>query len=110
MLMAQKPYDELTEWLRAGDVARPLSRAAVEEARRNRVHLLVAYRAGQADRASDLDSIEGFDELARELRTAAVVEALRARELQRVLDAVAGRGGSVLLFKGAALACSVYPE
>ncbi len=64
-------------------------------ARADGVHLLLA------DRLS-------LPEVAVELRDAAVVEALRARELRDVLDALAGSGIRAILIKGAALAYTHY--
>ncbi|HEV3217122.1 MAG TPA: nucleotidyltransferase family protein [Vicinamibacterales bacterium] len=99
-------YHELTAWLRADVPTLKLSRDALDEARRHGVHLLVADRAGRAGRGL----VDGFDELARELRAAAIVEALRTHELRRVVVALADHDISALLFKGAALAHSVYPQ
>jgi hypothetical protein len=99
------PYDELTAWFR-GDGAGQMGRSALDEARRHGVHLLVAHRAG----AAGSERIDGYAELARELRTSAVLEAARAHELQRVIETLADSGVCTLVFKGAALAYSVYPE
>ena len=99
------PYEELTTWFRGDSVGR-LSQAALDLARRHSVHLLVAHRAG----AAGAEHIEGYAALARALRTAAVIEAARACELQRVVDALAASSICTLVFKGAAVAYSVYPE
>lgn len=98
-------YDELITWLRAAVPSTKLSRAALEEARRHGMHLVVAERAQRAEAA---DLVDGFDELVREVRAAVIIEAARTHELLRIVDALAGASISALWFKGAALAYSIY--
>jgi hypothetical protein len=99
------PYDELVAWLRIDVSSTRLSRAALDEARRHGMHLVVAERARRAE-ASEL--VDGFDDLAREVRAAVIIETARTHELLRIVEALEGAGISALWFKGAALAYSIY--
>jgi hypothetical protein len=92
-------YDELAAWLRSDAVRTTLSPAALDEARRHGMHLLVANRGHLID-----------DTLAREVRAAAIVEAAHTHELRRIAEALADERISSLWFKGAALAYSIYPR
>jgi hypothetical protein len=65
-------------------------------ARAEGLHLLLGHRLGLASCAGDL-------------RDAAIVDALRARELRLVLDGLAAAGVRAILLKGAALALTHYP-
>lgn len=84
--------------------------ALVSLARAHRVHLLMAWLAGPGP--SDLEGIggEGWASLAREMRIAAVTEAVRSAEAVRVAAALEQAGAQPLVFKGAALARTHYPE
>lgn len=89
--------------LEAGD-------ALVSLARAHRVHLLMAWLAGQGP--SDLERMggEGWASLAREMRVEAVTEAVRSVEVVRVVAALEQAGARPIVFKGAALARTHYPE
>ena len=73
------------------------SEAVMAAARGEGVHLVIADRC----------RVPGF---AAELRAAAVVEEIRARELRRVLAALADAGVEAVLLKGVALARTIYPR
>jgi hypothetical protein len=96
---------DLAAWLRPDRATPALTPRLVEGARRHLVHLLIADKAGVFERSSGGD---GAAALADELRAAIVFEAARRRELQRVLDALAAAGVRALVFKGAALAYTLY--
>ncbi|MGH9140471.1 MAG: nucleotidyltransferase family protein [Vicinamibacterales bacterium] len=81
----------------------PVSNAAVDLARRHRVHLVLAQAAGS--RVEDAVVRAG---LLAELRRAAIADLYRERELRRLLSELAGAGVHPLLLKGAALAYTVY--
>lgn len=81
----------------------PISDAAVDLARRHRIHLVLAQAAGirvrnEIIRATLLD----------ELRQAAIADLFRERELRRLVDLLADAGVKALLLKGAGLAYTVY--
>jgi hypothetical protein len=84
--------------------------ALVASARGHRVHLLMAWLAGQGP--SDLERIggDGWVSLAREMRSEVLIEALRRDEVVRVVAALDRAGAQPLVFKGAALAHTHYPE
>ncbi len=99
--------------LRGTPAALPASEAGdalVATARAHRVHLLMAWLAGQGP--SDLERIagEGWTSLAREMRVEVVAEAVRSAEVIRVVAALDRAGAQPLVFKGAALARTHYPE
>src|SRR4051812_27391427 len=92
-------HDELCAALRGGD--RPVSAAAIDLARRHRIHLVLADVAGMR--------VEGLAAgLTAELRSAALTDLLRERELRRLLGSLAAAGVKALLLKGAGLAHTVY--
>jgi len=82
----------------------PVSRGMFELARRHRVHLLLASSMTRAERARP-----DWTDVARELRTAAALDAVRERQVQALLTALLAAGIDVLLLKGIALAYIVYP-
>jgi len=94
-------HDELCAALR-GD-GRPVSGAAVDLARRHRVHLLLAQTA--STRVQD-EFVRAA--LSEELRQAAIADLFRERELRRLLDLLAEAAVRALLLKGAGLAYTVY--
>ena len=94
-------HDELCAALRGH--GGPISTAAVELARRHRVHFLLAHVA--ASRVHD-EAVR--ERLASELREAAIGELFRERELRRLLGQLADNGIQALLLKGAGLAYTVY--
>ena len=77
--------------------------AVVAAARRHRIHLVLAAACGAArsDRAIR-------EALADDVRRAVLQDALREAECRRLAAACAGAGIPLLIFKGAALAWSVY--
>ena len=77
--------------------ARSVPPDVLSAARAENLHLLLADRLRLASLAGDL-------------RDAVVVDTLRARELQTVLDALADAGVRPVLLKGAALAQTHYPR
>ena len=85
-------------------------RILLELAREHRVEHLLAWRL--RGRGADLRSWLGAaDELLQELRDQSVVDAIRNEEAARVITGLAGVDGAMpVLFKGAALAHSHYPE
>lgn len=105
--------DLLCAILRGTSTALPASGAGdalVAEARAHRVHLLLAWMAGQGP--SDLERLggEGWTSLAREMRVETLTEAVRRAEVGRVVDALERAGTQPIVFKGAALAHTHYPE
>jgi len=94
--VTNETYEQTCAYIRA-DTGRPATVPAdvLAFARADRVHLLLADRLGLRSFAS-------------ELREAAVVEAVRARELRAVLDALPEGGIRPVLMKGAALAYTHY--
>jgi hypothetical protein len=82
----------------------PDAAALLQVARRNRVHVLLSQRLASTDGADPLRHL-----LAPFLRRAQIEEAIVDTELARVIDACAAAGVRPLIFKGAALAYSIYP-
>ncbi len=95
------PLEALCAALRGEDP--PVSNAAVDLARRHRVHLVLAQTAGH--RVEDAVARAG---LFAELRQAAIADLYRERELRRLLTQLAAADVHPLLLKGAALAYTVY--
>ena len=96
--MSSDAYEHTCAYLREPAGACGAVRADVlEAARADGVHLLLATRVSAPS-------------MAAELRAAAVVEAVRARELRDVLDGLAAAGVRAMLLKGAALAYTHYPR
>lgn len=94
--MSYDTYEQACAYIRAPkDVPAPVPEDVLELAHADRVHLLLADRLG-------LHSPTG------ELRDAAVLEELRARELRVVLSALQEDGVRPVLMKGAALAYTHY--
>jgi hypothetical protein len=93
--------DSLCAVLRGEDAA--VSAAVVDAARRHRIHLVLAHRAG--DRVHDA---EVHAALSTDLREAAAGDLFRERELRRVVDHLAAANVRALLLKGAGLAYTVY--
>src|SRR5438552_15543 len=81
-----------------------VSSALIDESRRHRLHLLVAESLSEDER----DDSPAAGALFGELRMAAVVDAVRERELRRLLDVVGAAGIETLLLKGAGLAYTMY--
>jgi hypothetical protein len=77
------------------DLPLPCAEHVVALAREHRVDRLLAWRTGSID---------------EEMRREALVDELHVRELNRVLAALETAGVRPLVFKGAALAHSLYPE
>src|SRR4051812_40702188 len=86
---------ELCAWLRDPMPRGYPSDDVIALARSDDVHLLLAQRCGPPA-------------LLPELHAAAAVEEVRARELQRVLSALAAEGIDAVLLKGAAMARTHY--
>jgi hypothetical protein len=87
--------------LRGEDVE--ISGAEVEASRRHQIHLVLAEeRMSLVRQDSDRAALAGS------LRTAAMVDLLRERELRNVLGCLATAGVNALLLKGAGLAYTVY--
>jgi len=82
-------------------------RELLEEARRHGLHVLVARRLREPAFSNWPPDVRAACD--RELRSAAVVEAARRAEIDRVLAALASAGISTLLFKGTPLAYTHYP-
>lgn len=80
-------------------------RSLLALAREHRVHLLLARQLRTASRAAPVP-----EDLVIEMRVAAARDVLRTRELGRVAAALDARGCAPVVFKGAALAHSHYPE
>jgi hypothetical protein len=97
-----EPERQLGARLAAGDG--PIGSEILDLARRHRVHLLLASSIAPAERARP-----DLSELARELRTAAALDAVRERHVQSLLTAFMAAGIDILLLKGTALAYIVYP-
>jgi Uncharacterised nucleotidyltransferase len=76
----------------------------------HRVHLLLAWQLHQQARADRVCPEPVRQRLEEALRREAVVEQVRRRELRRVLDGLDDSGVHPLLFKGAALAFTHYPD
>nr|UXE44937.1 hypothetical protein Hi04_10k_c3996_00012 [uncultured bacterium] len=89
--------ERLCVYLRGDTTTGPVSEDALAAAREHGVFLLLADRL----------RLTAF---AAELRQAAIVDALRTRELQAVLAALTGAGVHAVLFKGAAVAHTHYPR
>ena len=89
--------ERLCAYLRGDIAVGTVSDAVLAAAREQGVFLLLADRLR-------------LPLFAAELRQAALVDALRTRELQAVLAALAGAGVHAMLFKGAALAHTHYPR
>jgi hypothetical protein len=105
--------DLLCAILRGMPMALPASRAGdalVAEARAHRVHLLLAWTAGQGP--SDLERLggDGWTSLAREMRVEVLTEGVRRAEVGRVIGALDRAGAQPIVFKGAALAHTHYAE
>ena len=81
----------------------PITPAMAALARSHRVHLLLAASMTQQEQVQPYVS-----ELARELRTAAALDAAREQHLKLLLAALLGAGIETLLLKGSALAHVVY--
>jgi hypothetical protein len=81
-----------------------ISATLVAEARRHRVHLLLAETLSPAERREPAGAA-----LVAELRSAAILTALRDGALHRLLDAFAAAPIETLVLKGAALAHTIYP-
>jgi hypothetical protein len=82
----------------------PITRAMVDEARRHRIHLVLADSLAHDGPADDALGRE----LRSELRTAAAVDLVRDRILRDLLARFAAAKVDAILFKGAALAYTVY--
>lgn len=87
----------LCDYLRGITPITAVSDDELAAAREQGVFLLLANRMPQTA-------------FAAELRHAAIVDAIRTRELQAVLSALTGAGIHAILFKGAALAYTHYPR
>jgi hypothetical protein len=83
----------------------PLDEAAIEAARRHRVHLLLAATLDSRERTAPW-----AERLVAELRSTAVRYERRDRTLRHLLEACGSAGIDALVFKGAALAYALYPE
>jgi hypothetical protein len=81
----------------------PLSAPMVASAREHRVHLLLADSI--SPRELGHSCAEG---LVSELHRAAILDAVRERELQRLIEAFGAERIQILLLKGAGLAYTVY--
>jgi hypothetical protein len=77
----------------------PLSAPMVEAARTHCVHLLLADSLSPRERDMGLEA---------DLRKQAILDAVRERELQRLIEAFSSAGIEMLLLKGAGLAYTVY--
>lgn len=96
-------HDALCARLRGEDV--PISPGMTATARCHRIHLVLATTV----RPSELEST-AVGALVAELRQAAVVDLVRERALQGIVDGFARAGVDALLLKGAGLAYLVYPS
>jgi hypothetical protein len=94
-------HTELCAALRGAN--RPISAAVVDLARRHRIHLVLAHAMGALVQDENVSA-----RLLAELRTAAMTDLLRERELRRVLGRLGDAGIEALLLKGAGLAYTVY--
>jgi putative nucleotidyltransferase-like protein len=81
----------------------PLSAATVEAAREHRVHLLLADSLSPPEQR-----LACVEELQADLRRQAILDAVRERELRRLIEAFTAARIETLLFKGAGLAYTVY--
>ncbi len=88
----------------------PDGAALIELARAHRVHLVLACRLGLAPSALAPIAADHSAWLATQMRTAALVDLFRTRELARVLTAMDEARLAPLVFKGAALAHTHYAE
>ena len=95
-------HDALCARLRGEDVS--ISPAMIATARRHRIHLVLATTL----RSSELE-LAAVAALVGDLRQAVVVDLIRERALQGVIDRFARAGVDALLLKGAGLAYAVYP-
>jgi hypothetical protein len=75
----------------------------VATARHHRIHLVLAAACGTSAEEGEVRQA-----LADDVRRAVLENALREQEIRRVVEACSGAGVDVLIFKGAALAWSVY--
>lgn len=83
--------------------------AVIRVAQRHGLGALLAYRLREAGRS--LQWSTGLrDELVAAERASVMLDAVRRPELARVVDALAGEGVPSVMFKGCALAETVYPE
>ena len=90
------------------DAEDPAGRELLEEARHHGLHVLVAARLREPALSSWPPAVRAASD--RELRRAAVVEAARRAEIERVLAALDRAGISTVLFKGTPLAYTHYPS
>jgi hypothetical protein len=106
-LLSDLLRDGASAWADTGQLAGgDLFNAALEHG----VHLLLAWRLRQ-DAAALVVCPEPTQRLFEEaLRAEAAIEQVRRRELHRVLDALSDAGVDPLVFKGAALAFTHYPD
>jgi hypothetical protein len=83
----------------------PDAASVLRVARRNRAHILLAERLADEGESGRLREL-----LAPFLRSARIEETIFELEVARVIDACAAAGVRPLIFKGAALAYSMYPR
>jgi hypothetical protein len=86
----------------------PEGAALIELALLHRVHLVLAWRLGLGPSALATIAEDWSAWLAEEMRTHALADALRTRELARVVTALDSAGLAPIVFKGAALAHTHY--
>jgi hypothetical protein len=96
-------HDALCARLRGEDV--PISAAMTETAKRHRIHLVLATTVRSSEPKST-----AVEALVAELRRAVVIDLIRERALQGVIDRFGRAGIDALLLKGAGLAYTLYPS
>jgi len=106
-LLSHLLRDDASAWADAGQLAgEDLFDAALE----HRVHLLLAWRLRQDSAAAVPCPVPTRQLFEEALRAEVAIEQLRRRELHGVLDALSVAGVEPLVFKGAALAFTHYPD